>query len=139
MFLEQKANEIDYKIYGEEMQFVEIELDPQEGVVAESGSFMMMDTDVKMNTIFGDGSKNQGIMAPTTAPTSLNGKAITSATTENVVPIAVPTTQPLSNRLNRTIQQSMEICFDLVIGRVANNQHLRSYRTFSQLLQILRP
>ncbi|MEN8125491.1 MAG: TIGR00266 family protein [Bacteroidota bacterium] len=51
-----KAHEIDYKIYGEEMQFVEIELDPQEGVVAESGSFMMMDENIKMDTIFGDGS-----------------------------------------------------------------------------------
>ncbi len=59
MFLEQRANEIDYRIYGEEMQYVEIELDPQEGVVAESGSFMMMDTDVKMNTIFGDGSNQE--------------------------------------------------------------------------------
>ena len=38
-----KAHEIDYEIHGEEMQFVEIELDPQEGVVAEAGSFMMMD------------------------------------------------------------------------------------------------
>ena len=43
-----KAHEIDYKIYGEEMQFVEIELDPNEGVVAESGSFMMMDDEIKM-------------------------------------------------------------------------------------------
>ena len=50
------AHEIDYKIYGEEMQFVEIELDPQEGVVAEAGSFMMMDDQIKMDTILGDGS-----------------------------------------------------------------------------------
>ena len=52
------AHEIDYKIYGEEMQYVEIELDPQEGVVAEAGSFMMMDDGIKMETIFGDGSQN---------------------------------------------------------------------------------
>ncbi len=50
------AHEIDYHIYGEEMQYVEIELDPREAVVAEAGSFMMMDTDIKMDTIFGDGS-----------------------------------------------------------------------------------
>ncbi len=50
------AHEIDYSIYGEEMQYVEIELDPQEAVVAESGSFMMMNDGIKMNTIFGDGS-----------------------------------------------------------------------------------
>lgn len=52
------SHEIDYRIYGEEMQYVEIELDPQEGVIAESGSFMMMDDGIKMETIFGDGSKN---------------------------------------------------------------------------------
>lgn len=51
-----KAHEIDYEIHGEEMQFVEIELDPHEGVVAESGSFMMMDDRITMDTIFGDGS-----------------------------------------------------------------------------------
>ncbi len=50
------AHEIDYEIHGEEMQFVEIELDPLEGVVAESGSFMMMDDNITMDTIFGDGS-----------------------------------------------------------------------------------
>ncbi|MBL7886136.1 MAG: TIGR00266 family protein [Flavobacterium sp.] len=54
-----KAHEIDYHIYGEEMQYVEIELDPQEIVVAESGSFMMMDNGIKMETIFGDGSQQQ--------------------------------------------------------------------------------
>ncbi|HZW63729.1 MAG TPA: TIGR00266 family protein [Flavobacteriaceae bacterium] len=51
------AHEIDYRIFGEEMQYVEIELDPQEGVIAEAGSFMMMDDTIKMETIFGDGSK----------------------------------------------------------------------------------
>src|SRR6478752_5441086 len=53
------AHEIDYKIYGEEMQYVEIELDPQEIVVAEAGSFMMMDNGIQMQTIFGDGSQQQ--------------------------------------------------------------------------------
>lgn len=53
------AHEIEYKIFGEEMQFVEIELDPQEGVVAEAGTFMMMDDNIKMNTIFGDGSNQE--------------------------------------------------------------------------------
>jgi uncharacterized protein (AIM24 family) len=57
------AHEIDYHIYGEEMQYVEIELDPQEAVVAEAGSFMMMDDGIAMNTIFGDGSnQNEGLM-----------------------------------------------------------------------------
>jgi len=53
-------HEIDYKLYGDDMQFVEVELDPQETVVAEAGSLMMMDDQIKMETIFGDGSTNQG-------------------------------------------------------------------------------
>lgn len=54
-----RAHEIDYNVYGEEMQYVEIELDPQEVVVAEAGSFMMMENGIKMETIFGDGSQDQ--------------------------------------------------------------------------------
>ncbi|MED4205223.1 TIGR00266 family protein [Neobacillus mesonae] len=53
-------HEIDYKIYGDDMQFVEVELDPQETVVAEAGSFMMMENDIHMETIFGDGSGGGG-------------------------------------------------------------------------------
>lgn len=54
------AHDIDYHIYGEEMQFVEIELDPMETVIAEAGSFMMMDDGIEMATIFGDGSHSEG-------------------------------------------------------------------------------
>src|SRR6478736_3478558 len=53
-------HEIDYKIYGEELQFVEVELDPGETAIAESGAFMMMDNGIEMQTIFGDGSQQQG-------------------------------------------------------------------------------
>lgn len=53
-------HDIDYKIYGDDMQFVEVELDPQETVIAEAGSFMMMDDDIHMETIFGDGSNGSG-------------------------------------------------------------------------------
>jgi len=57
------AHEIDYEIFGEEMQFVEIELDPHETVVAEPGSFLMMDEDIEMKTIFGDGTnQDEGMM-----------------------------------------------------------------------------
>jgi uncharacterized protein (TIGR00266 family) len=52
-------HEIDYKIYGEEMQYVEVELDPGETAIAESGAFMMMDDGIQMETIFGDGSRQQ--------------------------------------------------------------------------------
>jgi uncharacterized protein (TIGR00266 family) len=51
-------HEIDYRIYGEEMQFVEIELDPSETAIAEAGAFMMMEDGIKMDTIFGDGSQS---------------------------------------------------------------------------------
>src|SRR5215218_905413 len=51
-----RTHEIDYQIHGEEMQCVEIELDPQETAVAESGAFMMMDDGIQMETIFGDGT-----------------------------------------------------------------------------------
>jgi uncharacterized protein (TIGR00266 family) len=54
-------HEIDYKIYGEEMQCVEIELDPKESVIAEPGSFMMMKDGIQMETLFGDGTE-KGLM-----------------------------------------------------------------------------
>lgn len=50
------SHEIDFEIFGEEMQYVSIELDPNETAIAESGSFMMMDHGIEMATIFGDGS-----------------------------------------------------------------------------------
>ncbi|HEY1024876.1 MAG TPA: TIGR00266 family protein [Sphingobacteriaceae bacterium] len=52
-------HEIDYRIFGEEMQYVEVELDPQETAIAEAGSFMMMEDGIQMQTIFGDGSQQQ--------------------------------------------------------------------------------
>jgi uncharacterized protein (TIGR00266 family) len=52
------ADEIDYQIFGSEMQYVEIELDPQESAVAEAGSMMYMSDRIQMNTIFGDGSES---------------------------------------------------------------------------------
>jgi uncharacterized protein (TIGR00266 family) len=53
-------HEIDYFIQGEEMQMVEIELDPQETAIAEAGSFMYMGEGIVMETIFGDGSEQKG-------------------------------------------------------------------------------
>jgi uncharacterized protein (TIGR00266 family) len=55
-----RADEIDYKILGNEMQFVEIELDPGESAVAEAGAMMYKDSMVVMQTIFGDGSGDGG-------------------------------------------------------------------------------
>lgn len=57
------SHEIDYRLIGEEMQAVEIELDPQETAIAEPGSFMMMEEGIEMQTIFGDGSReNESFM-----------------------------------------------------------------------------
>lgn len=53
------AHEIDYKIVGSEMQFVEVELDPGECAVAEAGTMMYMTQGIGMETIFGDGSAQQ--------------------------------------------------------------------------------
>jgi uncharacterized protein (TIGR00266 family) len=50
-------HEIDYRIYGDDMQFVEVELDPSEAVVAEAGGMMYMEDGIQMETIFGDGSQ----------------------------------------------------------------------------------
>ena len=58
-----EMHEIDYQVLGNEMQFVEIELDPQEAVVAEAGGMMFMEDDIDMETILGDGSKqNSGFL-----------------------------------------------------------------------------
>jgi len=54
-----RNHEIDYKIFGEELQYVQIELDPGETAVAEPGAFMMMDDGISMQTIFGDGSQQR--------------------------------------------------------------------------------
>ncbi len=51
---------IDYQIFGDDMQFVEIELDPREAVVGEAGSMFYMEDQIQMETIFGDGSASQG-------------------------------------------------------------------------------
>src|SRR4026208_2173507 len=56
-------HEIDYQIIGDDMQFVEVELDPGEATVAEAGGMMYMEDGIEMETIFGDGSQqNSGFL-----------------------------------------------------------------------------
>jgi uncharacterized protein (TIGR00266 family) len=58
------AHEVDYEIFGDDMQFVEVELDPGETAVAEAGAMMYMDDGIELETIFGDGSKqSEGVMS----------------------------------------------------------------------------
>ena len=54
------ADDIDFEIKGQELQFVEIELDPGESAVAEAGALVWKDASVAMTTVFGDGSGDQG-------------------------------------------------------------------------------
>ncbi|KQN19402.1 hypothetical protein ASE86_13025 [Sphingomonas sp. Leaf33] len=54
------ADDIDFEIKGQELQFVEIELDPGESAVAEAGSLVWKDASVEMTTVFGDGSGGEG-------------------------------------------------------------------------------
>jgi uncharacterized protein (TIGR00266 family) len=53
-------HDIDYRIHGDDMQFVEVELDSNEATIAEAGGMMYMDDGIEMETIFGDGSQQQG-------------------------------------------------------------------------------
>src|SRR5437667_1116706 len=52
-------HEVDYKIFGDDMQFVEVELDPGEAAVAEAGGMFSMEDGIRMETVFGDGSAEQ--------------------------------------------------------------------------------
>jgi uncharacterized protein (TIGR00266 family) len=54
------SDDIDYEIKGQELQFVEIELDPGESAVAEAGSLVWKDASIEMTTVFGDGSGGEG-------------------------------------------------------------------------------
>ncbi len=54
-----RSHEIDYKIYGEDIQIVEIELDPYETVIAEAGSMLYMEDGIQFETKMGDGSQPQ--------------------------------------------------------------------------------
>ena len=56
------ADEIDYKLVGDDMQFVEITLDPGETVIAEAGTMMYMSAGIRMETVLGDPNRQQGLL-----------------------------------------------------------------------------
>jgi uncharacterized protein (TIGR00266 family) len=64
-----KSDEIDYQLFGEEMQYAEVTLDPGETVIAEAGAMMYMTSGIKMQTVFGD---------PSAEPTGLFGKLMSA-------------------------------------------------------------
>jgi len=58
-----RMHEVEFEIFGDDLQFVEVQLDPAEAAVAEAGAMMYMDDGIEMETIFGDGSpKQSGIL-----------------------------------------------------------------------------
>ncbi len=70
---------VDYRIFGDDLQFVEIELDPQETVIAEAGAMMYMEDGIGFETKMGDGSRpNQGFMSMlgSVAKRALTGESI---------------------------------------------------------------
>ena len=80
---------IDYVLYGDDMQLVEIELDPSESVVAEAGAMTYMDKNIKMDTIFGDGSgkdDNKGFMGKlaSAGKRALTGESLFMTSFQNI-------------------------------------------------------
>ena len=61
---ERRCHEVDYRIIGDDMQVVEVELDPGETVIAEAGAMNYMDEGISFEAKMGDGSKpNEGMMS----------------------------------------------------------------------------
>ena len=59
-----RSHDLEYRIIGDDIQLVEIELDPMETVIAEAGSMMYMDSNIRFETKMGDGSDpNQSMMS----------------------------------------------------------------------------
>lgn len=76
---QRRADEIDYQIFGDDMQYVEIEVDPHEMVIAEAGSMMYMTPGIHMETRFGDPSaQDQGVLGKvwTAAKRKMTGESL---------------------------------------------------------------
>jgi uncharacterized protein (TIGR00266 family) len=84
---QRRSDEIDYEIFGEEMQYVEVTLDPQEMVLAEAGGMMYMTPGIKMETVFGDPSaQNTGLFGKVLAAgkRALTGESLFMTTFTNI-------------------------------------------------------
>ena len=86
------ADDIDYEIFGDDMQLVEIELDPGESVLAEAGAMNYMEASIRMETIFGDGSgadQNKGFGSKLLAAgkRALIGEGLFMTVFQNVDPV----------------------------------------------------
>lgn len=81
-----RADVIDYELFGDEMQYAEITLDPGETVIAEAGAMMYMTAGIKMDTVLGDPSaKQQGFFSKvvTAGKRALTGESIFLTTFTN--------------------------------------------------------
>ncbi len=84
----ERAHQVDYQIFGDDIQFVEISLDYGETIVAEPGAMMYMDSSIEMDTVFGDGSERdtakglKGILA-TAGKRVLTGENLFTSTFTN--------------------------------------------------------
>ncbi|WMJ76431.1 MULTISPECIES: TIGR00266 family protein [unclassified Sedimentibacter] len=84
----ERAHQIDYRVYGDDIQFVEISLDYGETIIAEPGAMMYMDADIEMDTVFGDGNRREsskgfkGILA-TAGKRVLSGENLFTSTFTN--------------------------------------------------------
>ena len=88
-----RADVIDYEIFGDDMQLVEIELDPGESVLAEAGAMNYMDARIKMETIFGDGSgadanKGLGGKLLSAGKRALTGEGLFMTVFQNTDPVS---------------------------------------------------
>ena len=81
-----RAHEIDYELFGEEMQFAEITLDPGETVIAEAGAMMYMSAGIEMQTLFGDPGGKQGFFGKvlTAGKRVLTGESMFITTFSNI-------------------------------------------------------
>ena len=87
-----KADVIDYEIFGDDMQLVEIELDPGESVIAEAGAMNYMESAIQMETVFGDGSgadkgKGFGSMLVSAGKRALTGEGLFMTVFQNGDPV----------------------------------------------------
>ena len=79
---------VDYEIFGNEMQYVEVELDPGEAAVGEAGAMMFMQSDIQMDTVLGDGSQQGGLFGKLTGAGKrlLTGESLFTTVFQNTGP-----------------------------------------------------
>ena len=91
----QSAHEIDYQIYGDDMQFVEIGLDPGEAIISEAGAMMYMTDGIEMQTVFGDPSKDQGFIGKLFESEAVNVfRALRPSAIETRKDVPIPSAPP---------------------------------------------